>query len=752
MLLALTWVTLLCGLSGWADTQGILPFQQAEFSVFNALGSGTAVRQLVFALPDATWSSLTAGDPTLFVLPYALNTNFPSGGGIPFFCLVNRTWVPPAQPEMERDCPQPDNFLVTAHGNANASLAVVVRLVVMARDSIESELGSRILPLEGDPNITQYSTGSADVSFRATAGRFNGTNVILKAATVSGNSRNANNDPDYQEAWTGDLFAAINWGTDPLGNRQYLLMHFTMNAEASTDNPTCLPLKDVCQHFFGKDSVQPYFTPKWNAIVQQLSSASQFYLQGAIPELLFLYDFSGKNTVPPAKTVPPGLLEPTAVIPTPYQPYTNIFKFINQYDAGISFGLPIRYNQAGGNACGPTSLTMDINSQGYTANDVKVVYANTMEHGLTANNVANGFWPYRALYWLKGGTSPNNVAYVNPSPLPSGATVYSRWDTNRAQAAQGWAEVDLLLKNYKQPVVMRTDLGVGTAVGDGHFIVIFGAGHNDDLAKLYGPGHNGDYYIVGDPAGHFQINPSHHYGQVDYLLSNNEGANYGGWCAMYPKENLVNRITRNGIPEISAVTIGRASGPRARWTARSPVSLTVTDPYGNHSGIGTNGVVTSDIPQSFFEPAISEEEYGATTFFPDGVKSVEVDDVEGGTYQVDLIGTGTGAYHLDFEESDTTGASLATNTLSGTVVPGQRVTYTFNVLPTGPPTLHFSVPNHALVLQWPTNATGFSLQTTTNPASPNSWVSATNIVTVVGSLNGVTNTLQKPDRYFRLKK
>jgi hypothetical protein len=56
------------------------------------------------------------------------------------------------------------------------------------------------------------------------------------------------------------------------------------------------------------------------------------------------------------------------------------------------------------------------------------------------------------------------------------------------------------------------------------------------------------------------------------------------------------------------------------------------------------------------------------------------------------------------------------------------------------------------VLTWPISATGFNLQTTTNLADPNSWVTLTNVPAIVNSQSTVTNSNSGGAVFYRLKK
>lgn len=54
------------------------------------------------------------------------------------------------------------------------------------------------------------------------------------------------------------------------------------------------------------------------------------------------------------------------------------------------------------------------------------------------------------------------------------------------------------------------------------------------------------------------------------------------------------------------------------------------------------------------------------------------------------------------------------------------------------------------ILMWPKSAEDFSLQTTTNLADPNSWITLTNIPVIGNLLNTITNPLSGKTRFYRL--
>ena len=59
---------------------------------------------------------------------------------------------------------------------------------------------------------------------------------------------------------------------------------------------------------------------------------------------------------------------------------------------------------------------------------------------------------------------------------------------------------------------------------------------------------------------------------------------------------------------------------------------------------------------------------------------------------------------------------------------------------------------NGLILTWPTNAVGFTLQSTTNLTPPVSWVDVTNPPALLGGQWTVTNSFSGGAQYFRLRK
>jgi uncharacterized repeat protein (TIGR03803 family) len=71
-------------------------------------------------------------------------------------------------------------------------------------------------------------------------------------------------------------------------------------------------------------------------------------------------------------------------------------------------------------------------------------------------------------------------------------------------------------------------------------------------------------------------------------------------------------------------------------------------------------------------------------------------------------------------------------------------------LPPAPPELSASLSESMLVLTWPTNSTGFALQSATNLAPPVAWSTLGLAPAVVNGLNTVTNRVSEGPQFYRL--
>ena len=69
-----------------------------------------------------------------------------------------------------------------------------------------------------------------------------------------------------------------------------------------------------------------------------------------------------------------------------------------------------------------------------------------------------------------------------------------------------------------------------------------------------------------------------------------------------------------------------------------------------------------------------------------------------------------------------------------------------------PVSLHARPSGNELILSWPTNAVGFTLQSTLDLTPPVTWMDSTNPRAVLGAQFTVTNTITGSARFYRLRR
>ena len=68
------------------------------------------------------------------------------------------------------------------------------------------------------------------------------------------------------------------------------------------------------------------------------------------------------------------------------------------------------------------------------------------------------------------------------------------------------------------------------------------------------------------------------------------------------------------------------------------------------------------------------------------------------------------------------------------------------------PTLNSKPSGNDLILSWPTNAVGFTLQSTPDLTPPVTWIDSTNPRVVIGAQFTVTSTPSGSAQFYRLRK
>ncbi len=137
----------------------------------------------------------------------------------------------------------------------------------------------------------------------------------------------------------------------------------------------------------------------------------------------------------------------------------------------------------------------------------------------------------------------------------------------------------------------------------------------------------------------------------------------------------------------------------------------------------------------------------------------------GTVFAVNTDGMGFTVLHSFTEADPNTGANsdganpyagliLSDTSLYGTAVGGgaSGSGAVFSLSLPQPPQLTIIRSGPNVILTWPTNATGFALQTSPNLDSPNSWIAATYSSVIVGDQYFLTNNISGSAQFYRLKK
>jgi hypothetical protein len=106
-------------------------------------------------------------------------------------------------------------------------------------------------------------------------------------------------------------------------------------------------------------------------------------------------------------------------------------------------------------------------------------------------------------------------------------------------------------------------------------------------------------------------------------------------------------------------------------TAHSPVELVVTAPDGSQTGFdSTTGTHLNSIPLSaYLALSLANDQFKMLSPTPE-IKSFSANDPKSGSYVVQVFGTNTGEYTLDFTGYDTDGKISQAPSLTGSIIPG----------------------------------------------------------------------------------
>lgn len=137
---------------------------------------------------------------------------------------------------------------------------------------------------------------------------------------------------------------------------------------------------------------------------------------------------------------------------------------------------------------------------------------------------------------------------------------------------------------------------------------------------------------------------------------------------------------------------------------------------------------------TFFSGSTNGFERGAA-WSPDGNALIGAANINGtnGLYRVAADGSGNATY-LNITQ------------------PGDPIFYVGAVVGSVPPLLKISLINNQLVLSWPTNPTGFQLQSASTPLTVNSWLLVPDQPVVAGHDFYLTNQINQTGSFYRLKR
>lgn len=187
--------------------------------------------------------------------------------------------------------------------------------------------------------------------------------------------------------------------------------------------------------------------------------------------------------------------------------------------------------------------------------------------------------------------------------------------------------------------------------GDSHFVVFY------QKSTTPAPDGSPDYFIA-DP-----------YRYQPYASGDRSGMTL---CQAYHE-------TINQLKDSLQVVVfeNKAPQPGRSWVlvAHSPVQLLITDPTGAQSGFNpATGSYLLNIPGSSYgvQKGLSDDS-GVQPPLPDSLYFGQ-NALENGTYKIQVIGTGSGPYTLDFGVASGPG-NTSLQTVTGTAVPGQTDTY-----------------------------------------------------------------------------
>ena len=325
-------------------------------------------------------------------------------------------------------------------------------------------------------------------------------------------------------------------------------------------------------------------------------------------------------------------------------PYTN------QFAAGPSNNLPTdQYGNAGGNACGPTSLAMLVDMVKTARGEGNYPSLSSLYGDTMVSPPANG--ASNSLDWGKAYTELESMGYD-------------------VLIGSGSAFIDSSL-SLGVPVIASTVYSSkpGGADGEGHVILILGRTPGGD-------------YIVDDPAGDYYANSN-----GGLTSSGHYGASHCGSDTIYPKAGLDAKAngrtalavipTANADPRV-ALIVGRfASGASGR-----PYRMLIVDSHGRRTGFLPNGQVVSEIPGTYAfidpqDPTDPEEPSSGPLDPSRWPLAIAVRSPANGL-KLELQGTSQTSGHAEISVFEGGGLSQHTNE-HATLIPGATASFVLNL-------------------------------------------------------------------------
>lgn len=249
------------------------------------------------------------------------------------------------------------------------------------------------------------------------------------------------------------------------------------------------------------------------------------------------------------------------------------------------------------------------------------------------------------MLWDNVGTIVN---YTVHTYFPASTSLATRIDA-----------VDKALNNNNLAIA-----GISGETGDLHYVVFY--------AKAPPAADGSPDYFIADPYRHLPL-PGDYSGKT---LSQAYGSN-----------KTINKIAWRFqviVVENKAPQVGRS------WVvvAHSPVEMLMTDPNGVQTGfIPTTGAYVLNIPDSSYgvQEGLGDDD-GVGHPLPSALYFGQ-SHMEDGTYKLQVIGTGSGPYTLDFAIANGP-MDTSLQTIAGTAAPGKTDTYIISTLAGQPVSIH----------------------------------------------------------------